>query len=206
MSESSEQEQVTSQDPLNYAPRWLREKPEPRTPLNSEPRTEREIKVEPTGRAVSRTSSLDRQLESAVYESLRRSLDPEVMPEPPAVARATERKAMFGFAGRLAVAVGVSAIVALFFVIMVPATRQPDAGSSLASTIETFTAAVARTSPTEDASKPALAEFKGLLATSGESNTQSENNAQPANQPQSERLLQQFMVWREKANPNDPPQ
>lgn len=203
MSESSEQEQVTAQDPLNYAPRWLREKPEPRTPLNNEPRIEREIKVEPAGRAVSRTSSLDRQLENAVYESLRRSLDPEVMPEPPAVTRETERKAMFGFAGRLAVAVGVSAIVALFFVIMVPATRQPDAGSSLASTIETFTAAVARTSQAEDASKPALAEFKGLLATSGENNAQAENNA---NQPQSERLLQQFMVWREKANPNDPPQ
>jgi hypothetical protein len=199
MSESSEQEQVTSQDPLNYAPRWLREKPEPRTPLNSEPRTEREIKVEPAGRAVSRTSSLDRQLESAVYESLRRSLDPEVMPEPPSATRETERKAAFGFAGRLAVAVGVSAVVALFFVIMVPATRQPDAGSSLASTIETFTAAVARTNQAEDPQKPALAEFKGLLATSGE------NNAQPANQPQSERLLQQFMVWREKANPNDPP-
>ncbi len=203
MSESSEQEQVTSQDPLNYAPRWLREKPEPRPAISGEPRAEREIKVEPAGRAVSRTSSLDRQLESAVYESLRRSLDPEVMPEPPAVAREAERKVMFGFAGRLAVAVGISAVVALFFVIMVPATRQPDAGSSLASTIETFSAAVARTSQAEDASKPALAEFKGLLPPPGENNA---NNAQPANQQQSERLLQQFMVWREKVNPNDPPQ
>jgi uncharacterized membrane protein YccC len=204
MSESNEQEQVTSQDPLNYAPRWLREKPEPRTQPSGEPRVEREIKAEPPGRAVSRTGTLDRQLENAVYESLRRSLDPEVMPEPPAANRETERKAMFGFASRLAVAVGVSAVVALFFVIMVPATRQPDAGSSLASTIETFTAAVARTNQAEDASKPApaLAEFKGLLPSSAEA------GAQPANpQPQqSEQLLQQFMVWREKANPNEPPQ
>ena len=57
---------------------------------------------------------------------------------------------MFGLASRLAVAVGVSAVVALFFVVMVPATRQSDAGSSLASTIETFTAAVARTTPVDD--------------------------------------------------------
>ena len=202
MSESSEQEQITSQDPLNYAPRWLREKPEPRTPLNAEVRAEREIKPEGAGRAVSRTNSLDRQLENAVYESLRRSLDPEVMPDPPAITRETERKAMFGLASRLAVAVGVSAIVALFFVIMVPATRQSDAGSSLASTIETFTAAVARTTPPEDGSKPALAEFKSLLASS------SENVTQPTAQQQSdkEKLLQQFLDWREKANPNDPPQ
>ena len=157
MSEPIEQEQVASQDPLNYAPRWLREKPEPRTPLNAEPRAERETKADGAGRTVARTNSLDRQLESAVYESLRRSLDPEVMPAPPTITSETERKAMFGLAGRLAVAIGVSAVVALFFVVMVPATRQSDAGSSLASTIETFTAAVARTAPVEDASKPALA-------------------------------------------------
>jgi hypothetical protein len=198
MSEPNEQEPIVSQDPLNYAPRWLREKPEPRMPV-AEPRAEREAKPE-TARTPARTNSLDRQLENAVYESLRRSLDPEVMPEPPAVARETGRKAMFGLASRLAVAVGVSAVVALFFVVMVPATRQSDAGSSLASTIETFTAAVARTTPIEDGStKPALAEFKSLMASS------SENGGQLTNQQQAdkEKLLQQFMAWREKANPNE---
>src|ERR1700675_3016684 len=123
MSEPSEQEQIVSQDPLNYAPRWLREKPEPRMSA-AEPRAEREVKPEAAARPPARTNSLDRQLENAVYESLRRSLDPEVMPEPPAIARETGRKAMFGLASRLAVAVGVSAVVALFFVVMVPATRQ----------------------------------------------------------------------------------
>ena len=200
MSEPSEQEQIVSQDPLNYAPRWLREKPEPtRMPVNAEPRVEREAKPEAAVRTPARTNSLDRQLENAVYESLRRSLDPEVMPEPPAIARETGRKAMFGLASRLAVAVGVSAVVALFFVVMVPATRQSDAGSSLASTIETFTAAVARTTPVEDASKPALAEFKALMASSGE------NGGPLTSQHQAEKdkLLQQFLVWREKANPNE---
>jgi len=199
MSEPSEQEPIVSQDPLNYAPRWLREKPEPRMPA-AEPRAEREAKPETAARTPARTNSLDRQLENAVYESLRRSLDPEVMPEPPAVARETGRKAMFGLASRLAVAVGVSAVVALFFVVMVPATRQSDAGSSLASTIETFTAAVARTTPIDDGStKPALAEFKALMASSGE------NGGQLSSQQQAdkEKLLQQFMSWREKANPNE---
>lgn len=203
MSEMSEQEQVASQDPLNYAPRWLREKPEqrqPQTATNSEARAERESKPESTGRAVSRTASLDRQLENAVYESLRHSLDPEVMPEPPGFGHGKPRKGFSSFAGRLAVAVGVSAIVALFFVVMTPASRQPDAGSSLANTIENLTAAVARPGQADDASKPELAQFKALLA------TPPEPSGQLADQHQSERLLQQFMTWREKASPNDPPQ
>jgi hypothetical protein len=202
MSELSEQEQVASQDPLNYAPRWLREKPEQRPAPNIEPRAERETKPEtaPAGRAMSRTNTLDRQLENAVYESLRHSLDPEVMPEPPGFGRGKEPKTLGSFAGRLIVAIGVSAVVALFFVIMTPAARQPEAGSSLATTIENLTAAVARPSQADDVSKPALNEFKALLA------APPEPSGQLANQHQSEQLLQQFMTWREKANPSDPPQ
>jgi len=200
MSEMGELDQVASQDPLNYAPRWLREKPEQRPAPSSELRAERESKLESVGRAVQRTSTLDRQLESAVYESLRHSLDPEVMPEPPGFGRGQERKRFSSFASRVAVAIGVSAIVALFFVIMTPASRQPDAGSSLATTLENLTAAVARPSQADDGAKPALAEFKGLLA------QPPEPSGQLANQQQSEQLLQQFRSWREKAGPNDPPQ
>ena len=200
MNEMGEQDQVASQDPLNYAPRWLREKPEQRPAPSSELRAEREPKLESVGRAVQRTSTLDRQLESAVYESLRHSLDPEVMPEPPGFGRGQERKRFSSFASRVAVAIGVSAIVALFFVIMTPASRQPDAGSSLATTLENLTAAVARPSQADDGAKPALAEFKGLLA------QPPEPSGQLANQQQSEQLLQQFRSWREKAGPNDPPQ
>jgi hypothetical protein len=84
---------------------------------------------------------------------------------------------------------------------MVPATRQSDAGSSLASTIETFTAAVARTTPIDDGStkQPALAEFKALMASSGENG----NQLSSQQQADKEKLLQQFMAWREKANPNE---
>ena len=200
MSEMGEQDHVASQDPLNYAPRWLREKPEQRTAPVSEPRIERDTKLESVGRAVSRTSSLDRQLESAVYESLRHSLDPQVMPEPPGFGRGKEPKPLSSFASRVAIAVGVSALVALCFVILTPASRQPDAGSSLASTLENLSAAVARPSQTEDVARPALAEFRGLLA------QPQEPSGQIANQQQSEQLLQQFRTWRDKAASNDPPQ
>jgi hypothetical protein len=122
------------------------------------------------------------------------------MPEPPGFGRGQERKRFSSFASRVAVAIGVSAIVALFFVIMTPASRQPDAGSSLATTLENLTAAVARPSQADDGAKPALAEFKGLLA------QPPEPSGQLANQQQSEQLLQQFRSWREKAGPNDPPQ
>ena len=198
MSEMDEQDQVASQDPLNYAPRWLREKPEQRTAAGTEPRVERDTKLESVGRAVSRTSTLDRQLESAVYESLRHSLDPQVMPEPPGFGRGKAPKRLSSFASRVAVAVGVSAVVALFFVIMTPASRQPDAGSTLATTLENLSAAVARPSQADDGAKPALAEFRGLLA------QPQEPSGQIANQQQSEQLLQQFKNWREKAGPSDP--
>ena len=122
------------------------------------------------------------------------------MPEPPGFGRGKQPKRLFSFASRVAIAVGVSAVVALFFVIMTPASRQPDAGSSLATTLENLSAAVARPSQADDGARPALAEFKSLLA------QPQEPSGQIANQQQSEHLLQQFKNWREKASPNDPPQ
>jgi hypothetical protein len=74
-------------------------------------------------------------LEEAVAESQRHPLDPEVMHEPPGFVRDLDRRmAILSVAGRFAAAIGVSAIVALFFVIMVPASRdysrQPDGDAS----------------------------------------------------------------------------
>jgi hypothetical protein len=197
MSDLSEQGQSAPRDPLNYAPPRLREKRESRSIFSSELSAGRDTGLEPTGRAVARPPSLDWQLEKAVFESLRHSLDPEVMPEPPAVGRGRDWRSIARFASRLALAVGVSAVAALVIVIMVA--RQPNSGgSSLASTLASSTAAVPHPNQAEDESKPALDEFKGLLATTGEAT----RSAAPH---ESDQLLQQFLVWREKANPNDPP-
>src|ERR1700758_2142626 len=151
MSALSEQEQAGREDPLHYAPRWLREKPEQRFAVIEELRpaqAAQERRPENLPRPMSAPSPLDAQLETAVYESLRRQLDPEVMEEPTGLARELDRRdALFGVAGRFALAIGVSAIVAVFFVFMIPASRQPDAGASLSSTIEQMKAALSLTQP-----------------------------------------------------------
>ncbi len=158
MSALSEQdEQSRRENPLNYAPRWLREKPEQRFSVIEELRPAQERRPETLPRTMSSPSPLDSQLESAVYESLRRQLDPEVMEEPTGLARELDRRdALFGVAGRFALAIGVSAVVAVFFVFMIPASRQPDAGASLSSTIEQMKAALSLTQPPQVAQPPQL--------------------------------------------------
>jgi len=65
-------------------------------------------------------TSFDSQLESAVSDALRHPLDPEIMHEP----GLESRKALWTIAARFAAAVGVAALVALFFVVAVPGSRQ----------------------------------------------------------------------------------
>jgi hypothetical protein len=205
MSDVSRRGQIAPPDASNYAPRnyGLRRLHEQRSTLAGEPQAEREAGPEPGRRTAGQAPSLDWQLENAVFESLRRPdslqhlLDPEVMPEPPVFASGVQRRSMAGFASRLALAVGVSAVAALVIVIMLA--RQPNAISSFASTLENTTAAAtSRTrQPEEEGSK--LAEFKGLLTTPGEAN----ESAPPA---QPDHLLQQFLVWRDNTNLHNPPQ
>jgi len=152
---------------------------------------------------ISPPAPLDSHLESAVYESLRRPMDRAVIGEPRALARELERRgAMFGLAGRLAAAIGVSAIIALFFVIMMPASRQADPAASFSATVQSFTSALAQQPPqpqpqqTDDARKPALAEFQSLLTPTD--TAQATERDQPDKQ-QSDKTLQQFLQWRQKA-------
>ena len=196
MSDLSEQSQSAQQDPSNYAPRWLRDKKVQQSLSSSELRDNGEIKPEPAGYAVGRTPALDLQLENAVFESLRHSLDPEVMPEPPGFfERGADRRLVARVAG-FALAVGVSVAVALLVAIMLPAVRQPSASSSPGSTMANSTPAAPGDTRTEEESKPALAEFRGLLTTSGQANHSS-------GQHRSGQLLRQFLEWREKASLND---
>jgi hypothetical protein len=222
MSALSEQEQAGGrEDPLHYAPRWLREKPEQRFSVIEELRPAQERRPENLPRSMSAPSPLDAQLETAVYESLRRQLDPEVMEEPSGLARELDRRdALFGVAGRFALAIGVSALVAVFFVFMIPASRQPDAGASLSSTIEQMKAALSLTQPSqqrEDAKPPASVNTSTTAATTTDANATVNTTANtavnvpeyqnvrpsseinpPVTHEQSEKLLQQFMKWQQK--------
>jgi Sec-independent protein translocase protein TatA len=213
MSVANESEPTGPHDPLHYAPRRLREKPEPRLSAIDETRVARDKRLDAViGRNPSPPAPLDSQLESAVYESLRRPLDPQLLGETRALARELERRgSLFGLTGRLAAAIGISAIIALFFVIMMPA-RQPDSAQSFSATVQSFTSALSQQQPqqqqpqqqqaqSDDARKPALAEFQSLLTAS--------DSAQAAEREQTDKqgdkLLQQFLQWRQK-NPTDPAQ
>jgi hypothetical protein len=177
MSSVSEQDHINPRDPLYYAPRWLRE------------RSASQRNGTPAATPFAPTS-FDTQLESAVSNALRHPLDPEVMQEPDLQSK----KALWSVAARFAAAIGVAALVALFFVVAVPGSRQSDGeqaeaqASSFAGVAQSIKSAL---SPSQEASqKPAINEFQALLASTPPS--------APAQSEQSGQLLQQFMQWREK--------
>jgi hypothetical protein len=163
-----------------------------------------EKKSESLTRAISPPHSFDALLEEAVAESLRHPLDPQVMNEPPGFVRELDRRmAILSVAGRFAAAIGVSAIVALFFVIMVPASRdysrQPDAdNSSVAGFLQSLKTALSQPRQKDDDAKPALAEFQAILASPPTA-------PPPVSREESETLLQQFVQWQQKpAQPTAP--
>jgi hypothetical protein len=195
----------------------LREKPEQRFSVIEELRPAQERRPpENLPRPMSAPSPLDAQLETAVYESLRRQLDPEVMEEPTGLARELDRRdALFGVAGRFALAIGVSAIVAVFFVFMIPAARQPDAGASLTSTIEQMKAALKltpapQTQPAQRDDTSASVSAPATIPANTTANLpasvpeyqsirpSSDTATPPVSREQSEKLLQQFMKWQQK--------
>ena len=178
MSSVSEQDHINPRDPLYYAPRWLRERS-----ASQRGGSPAETQFSPT--------SFDTQLESAVSNALRHPLDPEVMNEPDLESK----KALWSVAARFAAAIGVAALVALFFVVAVPGSRQNNDGeqaqaqpqpSTLSGVAQSIKSALAA----EASQKPAINEFQALLASPAPS--------APAQSEQSNQLLQQFMQWREK--------
>jgi hypothetical protein len=203
-SEQPTERPTNPQDPLHYAPpRRFTERTEPRLAAvvgdiqatdrqatdrapRMEPRPEprQEHRQEPLGRSV----ALNTKLENAVYESLRRQIEPEVVPEPADFKRERSQRALIGVVIGVAAAIVVSAAVAVVFVTMFPAAKEKLPGTSFAT---------ASSQPRQDTSKPALSEFRALLV-AGE-------GGQAFTHEQSERLLQQFVQWRQKADSPEKP-
>jgi hypothetical protein len=177
----SEPDHLNPRDPLYYAPRSMRERS-----------ATRGTSLEKPFSAV----SFDSQLESAVSDALRHPLDPEIMQDPDRESK----KALWTVAARFAAAIGVAALVALFFVVAVPGSRQsegeqPSAISNLAQSFKN-----ALPSSGESAQKPAINEFQAILAASPASAPASA----PTASEQDSQLLKQFMQWREKPDPATP--
>jgi hypothetical protein len=110
------------------------------------------------------------------------------------------RGALFGVTGRQVAAIGVSGIIALFFLIMMPAARQPDNTQLFAAAVQSLTTALSQQHQSDDAPTPALAEFYSLLA-SGDTAQATAEREQP--EQESDKVLQRFLQWRQKANPSE---
>ena len=161
------------QDPRYYAPRRPSERAEPRlATVNERARAE-------TSRTLPASAALNARLESAVYESLRRQTEPEIVPEPKDFTRQGTRRTLIAIASGVAAALAVASVAALLFVTVYP--REQDTGRP-------FAAAQAAAVPDE---KTALSQFRALVSANG--------GGQNFTHEQSERLLQQFVQWRQKA-------
>jgi hypothetical protein len=138
-------------------------------------------------------ASLESQLEHAVFGALGQPHEPELFSEPRGFFSELDRRiALISIAGRFAAAIGVAAVVALFFVFLIPASRdysgQTDGAPS--GIIQSMKATLNELPSTSEDTKPGLCELQNILGS-------------PQSQPvmthaQSETLLQQFMQWREK--------
>jgi hypothetical protein len=172
---------LSPNDPAYYAPRMPRDADAARLPRLGETRTYR-----PPATSITDTT-LDGQLENAVFESLRHPLDPEAVEEPPE----DQRGALLGVIGRFAAAIGAAAFVALLFVIVIPSLRQQSSDQSAAEVIDSMKSALAKS---EQATMPREAPPSPEL----QSITAASEGSAPVSHEESEVLLKQFMQWQQK--------
>jgi hypothetical protein len=178
-------------DPAPYGPRRLLEELEQQI-AEDNIRPLRRTRPRTVSRTMSPPAAFDAQLDYAKYEPM------NAMSEPQALVPVMERPGTwFGRTGRLVAAIGVSAIIAQVFVIMMPAPQQPD-GMRFAAAVQPFTTAFSQQHQGEDAPKPAPAQFRSRVA--------SADPAAPGRaqrEKEADKVLQQFLQWRRKANPSE---
>ena len=175
MSSVSEQGPLGPNDPEYYAPSRLRERAKSGLSLSQG------AGLEPLRSPISLPAGVDIQLKNAVSDALWKPLDPEVIHESARLTRELDRRAaLFRVATRLAA--GFVTVVVLLFFILMPASRQSDAGSTIT--------ALPLPGQGDVGSRPAIAEFQAFLASAPPS--------QPATPEPSQ--LQQFLQWRQKSN------
>jgi hypothetical protein len=169
MGSFSEQDPIDLDDPeLDYTPLSLRERAAKLGPYASQRARSEPISSSPIFRPA-----------SANNEPARRTRDLD------------RRAALLSVAARVAAVAVVVVVVALLFVIMKPASRQSVAGSTPSDITGSTSTVPPQSSQGDVESKPALAEFKALLASPP---------SQPATREQSQQLLQNFLQWSKKAN------
>ncbi len=191
MSVANEPDMVGLHDPTHYPPRRPHEKPA-RRPMPDDVEALLGQTHETAGRRISHSAPPHSRPQTAAPQFPRRPLESRAISETRASAR---RGTVFGGTGRLAAAIGVSAVIALLIVNMMPAAQQPDGRQSL----EAFTTALSQQRQGEDASRPALAAFQPLLA-GADTAPAAEREQTDTQQPDT--VLRRFLQWRQKANPS----
>ena len=169
---------LSPNDPAYYAPRVPRDADATRLPRLGE--TTRPSRLPATSIT---DTTLDGQLETAVFESLRHPLDPQAVDEPQETG-----SGVLGVIGRVATAIGAAAFVALLFVIVIPSLRQQASEPSTAEVIDSMKSAITRSDQMAKAreAQPAQ-EFQPIAASS--------EGAPAVSHEESEALLKQFMQW-----------
>jgi hypothetical protein len=133
------------------------------------------------------------RLESAMSDFVRRQLKPEAVPEPADLRSSGLRRLFAAGAIGVAVAIAIAAVVAVLFVTLFP--REKDA-------IQSFAAAAppAASPPAQqgsDTPKLAASQLRALAP--------KDRGGENITHEQSERLLQQFVQWRQKTALIDKP-
>jgi hypothetical protein len=121
---------------------------------------------------------------------MRRPFDPEVVPEPVDFRSEGRRRALIASVIGVGAAVAVASVVALLFVNIFPKDRDPD--QSFAAAVQP---AASQARPANDTAKAPLSQVRVPVVAS--------DGGQNLNHEQSERLLQQFVQWRQKAASTD---
>jgi hypothetical protein len=179
MSSLSEQDPLNPNDPEFYAPPRLRERAAKLgRSLSQEARSE-PIRSSPL--------SIPASLQGQDNDALWNPLAPEVINEPAGLAwdRLTTQLSL------AAAVAGVATVTVLLFLLVKPAPPQSVAGSTSSDITQSMSTALAQSVAGDVGSKPALEEFRALLASPP---------SQSATQEQSQQLLQRFLQWRKKAN------
>src|SRR5215468_1666821 len=181
---SDQKTPLSPNDPAYYAPRVPRDADPTRLPALGETRAYR-----PPATSITDTT-LEGQLENAVFESLRHPLDPEAVEEP-----AEDRRAgCLGVVGRVGTAIGAAAFVALLFVIVIPSLRQQSGDPSAAEVIDSMKSALSKSELVAKPQEPqpqASPELQSVMASPSEGGPQ-------VSHEESEVLLKQFMQWQQK--------
>jgi hypothetical protein len=187
--ESSAKKSLDALEALYAAPRRPIERTEPRLAAVSDPPPFARATKLDLARPL--TSPGDR-LETAMSEFVRRQMQPQPMPEPADLKGGGLRRLLTVASIGVAVAIAVAAVVALAFVNLFP--REKDV-------IQSFAAAappsISPPNRSDEPSKLAPSQIRALAPTNA--------RAESATHEQSERLLQQFVQWRQKTALIDKP-